>query len=842
MANQSQNRRDVLRQLRWPIRLTRMGMIAEQVLRNFWPMLSLILLGLAMLMLGAHEAMKLELVWGFFVVFVVGSLGSLIYGFRRFVWPTSEDAVDRLDSAMPARPIAAILDTQLVGSGDAASETVWRTHVERMHRAARNAKPVEPDLKIASRDPFALRYVALLAFFMAAIFGSFLRVATVADVLPLQGTVLANGPSWEGWIEPPGYTGKPALYLADLADDKISLPEGSEFTIRLYGQVGDLTVAETVSGRIGVVASGADPNQEFTATQSGNVSITGPGGKSWNIAIVPDSAPEIASVGEVERGINGEMQYTFSAKDDYAVVQGFAEISLDLVAVDRRYGLAIDPELRDIIQVTLPMPFTGSRAEFTETMVENLSQHPWANLPVKISLSALDAANNEGVGEAESIVLPGRRFFDVLAKSIVEQRRDLLWNRANNKRVSRVLRAITHAPDESLASEADYLKIRLAIRDIEAAPEIDGLSDDEVTELAQILWEIATAIEDGNLADALERLQQAQERLKDAIENGATDEEIAELMDELREAMQQYMQQLAEQSQQQPNEFSDNQEMMEMSGEQLQEMLDRLQELMEQGRMDEAEQLLDQISRMMENMQVTQGQGEQGEGQQALQGLSETLREQQGLSDETFGDLQEQGEGGGQQGQQGQTGPQGRGEGSQPGQQPGSGPGQSGEQGLADRQQSLRDQLSQQAEGLPGAGSPGGESAREALDRAGRAMERAEGALRDEDFAGALDRQSEAMEAMREGMRDMAEDMQQQQAQRGQQGDGLGQFGSDQSRDPLGRDAGATGRVGTDEQLLQGEDVYRRARELLDEIRKRSADQQRPEPEIDYLKRLLDRF
>jgi len=42
--------------------------------------------------------------------------------------------------------------------------------------------------------------------------------------------------------------------------------------------------------------------------------------------------------------------------------------------------------------------------------------------------------------------------------------------------------------------------------------------------------------------------------------------------------------------------------------------------------------------------------------------------------------------------------------------------------------------------------------------------------------------------------------------------------------------------------MLQGEDVYRRARKLLDEIRRRSGDQSRPDVELDYLKRLLDKY
>ena len=63
-----------------------------------------------------------------------------------------------------------------------------------------------------------------------------------------------------------------------------------------------------------------------------------------------------------------------------------------------------------------------------------------------------------------------------------------------------------------------------------------------------------------------------------------------------------------------------------------------------------------------------------------------------------------------------------------------------------------------------------------------------------------------------------------------------------QQRDPLGRNAGANGQIGTDENMVQDEDVYRRARELLDEIRRRSGEGERPEEELEYLERLLERF
>jgi hypothetical protein len=91
--------------------------------------------------------------------------------------------------------------------------------------------------------------------------------------------------------------------------------------------------------------------------------------------------------------------------------------------------------------------------------------------------------------------------------------------------------------------------------------------------------------------------------------------------------------------------MAENQDMQEITGDQLEQMLQSLQELMEQGRMAEAQQLLEQLRQMMENMQIArgqQGEGSRAPGQQAMEGLRETLRQQQGLSDETFGDLQEQ--------------------------------------------------------------------------------------------------------------------------------------------------------------------------------------------------------
>ena len=846
-----------LKSLRWPVRLTQTGMVAERALRSFWPFLSLCLAVIGLLMLGIQDMLALEVLWGGVVISTLGAIAFLVLGIRSFSWPTRAEALAKLDATLPGRPIQALMDDAAIGADDADSMNVWRAHQSRMAAQTEGAKPVQPDLRVSGRDPFALRYAALLLFLVALLFGSIWRVGTVGNLAGASAAV-PNGPTWEGWVEPPRYTGLPTVYLNDITDPTLRVAQGSTITLRLYGEVGALNVTETVSpiGSETPTEGAALLAQEFTVTRSGNISINGDGGRSWSVDLVTDAPPQIEITGPAEATAVGEMTLPFAARDDYGVEFGSAQITLDLDAIDRRYGLATQPDPREAIVVPLPTPITGDRRDYAESLIENFSQHPFSNLPVIVTLTAQDALEQTTQAEGTPMTLPGRRFFDPMAAAVIEQRRDLLWAAANVGRIAQVLRAISHRPEDVFRSETAYLRLRTILRRIEALAPY-GLSSTQQDEIALAMWDLAIMLEEGDLSDALERLRRAQEQLAEAMKNGASDQEIAELMQELRDASDDYIRQLSRQAQQEGEQSDERQSAensMQMTQDDLQAMMDRIQELMEQGRMAEAQQALQELQQMMENMRVTQGQGEGGQspGEQAMEGLAETLREQQGLSDQAFRDLQEQFNPGAQAGEsqdnEGRNGGQGRGQSheGQGGQGQGNGEQQGDNQAqgsgsLADRQQALRQELGRQQGNLPGAGTPEGDAARDALDRAGRAMDGAEEALREDDYAGAIDQQSEAMEALREGMRNLGEAMAQE--QRNQPGQGTAEGNRQaQNRDPLGRNAGSNGSMGTDEGLLQGEDVYRRARELLDEIRRRSGDGDRPDIELEYLKRLLDRF
>ena len=849
-------------------------MVAENLVRCFWPFWTILFLTLAPLMMGWHDLLPLGVLVALAACVLIALVTALLWGLRRFHMPGAAAALARVDAAMPGRPIAAVADIQAIGAGDPASMAVWQAHVARMAERTKSARAVEPDLRIADRDPYGLRFIAVLFFVTALLFGSVLRVTSVGDIVTGPSPALASGPVWEGWVEPPAYTGRPTLYLNDIRSGPLRVPAGSMLTLRVYGDLGGISLNENVSGRPDDLPPLAEGQQQFEIVYSGTLALEGPDERRWTVTAVADEPPFVALTDPITADAMGEMSQPFRASDDYGVESGTATIALDLAAVERRHGLAADPETIPNLVLDLPMPFTGNRAEFEGFLVDNLSEHPLANLPVTLQLSVTDAAGQTASTAPEPLILPGWRFFQPVARAVIEQRRDLMWSRDNARRVGQLLRAISHRPEDIFTSETMYLRMRTIIRRMDAIALV-GLDEETQAEIVTALWDLAIQLEDGRLADARERLRRAQERLSEAMRNGASDAEIAELMDELREATNDYMRMLAEQAE--PGDGTDQAdssgESMELSMSDLQAMMDRIEELMQEGRMAEAQALMEQLNQMMENMRVAQGEGGDGPpspGQQSMQDLADTLRDQQGLSDDAFRDLQNRADGSGQgqqddspgqqdgqqgadgQGQSGQgeqgegdagQGEQGRGQGqgSDPSDQGGSGPGDD-QRGLTERQQALRQELQRQRDGLPNLPGDSGDTARQSLDRAEGAMEGAEQALRGGDLAGAIDRQAEAMDALRDGMRELGQAMAEAQTgQSGEEGEAAGNAVPGQ-RDPLGREMGNSGQMGTEQNLLGDMDINRRAAELLDEIRRRSAEQDRPEVERDYLRRLLGQF
>ncbi|MBL6778563.1 MAG: DUF4175 domain-containing protein [Rhodobacteraceae bacterium] len=797
-------------------------------------MLSLLALGL----LNIHATISIDVFW--FGLSGAGVLvfGALAWGAWKFCPPRLEEAFRRLDRSLPARPLQGLRDYQRLGASDPISKEMWHAHQLRLEGEARKARPVPPDLSLSTRDPYGLRFTALFLFTLGLIFGSVWNLSNLQSSASSRNPAVLDVAQWEGWITPPSYSSLPTLYLNDLTDDPdLSLLKGSRIEVRLYGEVGTYILSETTSARTSELPPASEPLQTFDVVQAGEINIAGPVGARWSVYLSPDYPPNLSWDGRFETDFYGESTFSFSASDDYGVSDGQATISIDLENLDRRYGLSAQPRDAAPILLDLPMPLNGDRLDFTSKMVEDFSRSTWSNLPVKIKLEARDAIDQVGHSEEVSTRLPGRKFFDPLAAALVEQRRDLLWSDENAPRVANILRAISHKREAVFRKETNYLRLRFIITRLEATYH-NRLLDKRRDELADALWDLAMSIEDDDgLEDALERMRRAQERLSQAMKNGASPEEIAELMRELKRANEDYMRQLSreaarnqDQNRQQPSEG----DAMTLSQNNLQDMMDRIQKLMEEGRMAEAQQALDELQEMMENMQIAQGEGGEGSpGDQATEGLSETLREQQRLSDEAFRQLQDQtGREGQQSGQSGETDRSGQSEGDE----------NASEQGLAERQGDLRGQLGNQRDALSELDGGGGENTQQSLEDAEEAMRRAEEALEEGDFSGALDRQAEAMENLREGLRNLSRSLAQGENAPTEEGGTSASRQRSQQQDPLGRMTGNGASQSNENSDLSAQDMARRAQELLEEIRRRSGERQRPEDERSYLRKLLEKF
>lgn len=825
-----------LKRIEAPLRLTLLGLWAERSVRAFWPLWTVLITGFGLAALGVQDSLPLEAIWSGLVLLLFGAGWTLWRGFRAFRRPSRDEALARLDSRLPGRPIAALRDSLSLGAADPATQAIWSAHRRRMAARAGAAKAVEPDLRLATRDPYALRYLALTVLVMALIFGSVWRVATVGS-LPAPGGQgqAATGPAWEGWAQPPAYTGKPALYLADQKPGTLTLPAGTHIQLRFYGAPGALILAETISGRTDAPPA-SQTVQDFTVKQSGKLSIEGHGGRDWQVVVLPDQPPSIAPVGQIDRDANGRFKQPFTASDDYGVKKGEVTIALDLTAVDRRYGLALAPEARAPITLDLPLPMKRDRTKIDQVLVDDLSKDLLSNLPVTLTFTATDAAGQKAASAPLHVTLPGRRFFDPMAAALVEMRRDLLWNRQNAPEVDQVLKAVTYKSEPLFTDHKAYLRLRAVIKDLDRSART--LTPAQRDSLAEELWKIALLVEDGPAPNAFAAMQRAQDRLNEAIRNGASPAEIDRLMKEMRQALDSYMKEQAQKNAQSLDEPDKNAgPAMELTQEQLQQMLDKLQELMKEGRTAEAQALMNQLRDFMNNMKVNPSQGEgDGQGtpsQRALKDLGQTLRDQQKLSDDSFKGLQD--------GAPDSGAPD---SGSPDSGAPDQGGAQDG-QGLADRQKALKDRIDRLGKSgtLPGAGNPKGAEGRKKLGEAGQAMDEAEKALRDGDLPEALDKQAQALDALREGMKSLGEAQAQSQRDRNPtEGQAATEDGPQGQRDPLGRGTGEGAQIGGDGSLQQKQDVYRRAQQLLDDIRRRAGEQARPEQERSYLRRLLDLF
>ena len=744
--------------------------------------------------------------------------------------PPRAAALARLDrdARTPHQPASSSLDRLANSGADAATRALWDLHQSRLAAAIEAIEVKPPAPRMVERDVAALRFAAVLLAVCAAFVAGAERYGRVAAAFDWRSeAAIAQGFRLDAWIDPPTYTGKPPILLDTRAREiqKITTPVGSILVLRASAD----SIDARAEGALAPVAPAKSPadsaagERRWTIKGDGALRVTRDGAprSAFEITAVPNRKPTIALTARPQANGRGSLTLAYKLADQYGVASAEADFARPLIDGKAPTGRAL------VEAPKMPLQLPGGANGVGEAQTTgDLSEHPWAGARVTMTLTARDIAGEEGASEPTELTLPQRRFDNPLARALVEQRRDLVLDPDRDRpRVATALEAMLIAPEVFATPPGVYLGLRAA-----QARLADARSDQDLMGVADFLWSMALRIEDGDASQAERDLRAAEQKLREALDRGASDAEIRDLMKELRAAAEKFTRELAERA----GEPADSQN---MTSQDLNNLLDRMEDTARTGDRAQAQAMLDQLQNMFENMKSARKGSSPAEREMRRQmgELDKLTRDQQALRDETF--RRDQREQRSRAAPDGQQPPQA----GAPDDNADAAPNdRDGDPTLLDqRQQALRERLGALRERMKGLGL----KPEKGFGDAEGAMGEAEGDLRPggNGKGPAVGAQGRALEALREGAQGLQKQM---------QGEGEGESGFEatekpgaagrQGRDPLGRDRdGAKGVA--EGRLNGGPGAAQRARQVLEELRRRLADPNRPEEERDYFERLLKR-
>jgi uncharacterized protein (TIGR02302 family) len=777
-----------------------------------WPLPSLAALFAAVALLDVLPMLPGWLHAAILAAFAAGFV-AVLFRLRRFRWPSLAEERRRLetDNDLPHRPLQALADTLAAGADDPLSKALWDINRLRLAKLLTGLAVRLPLSDLPRRDPLGLRFAPFLLLAIALAAARHDPGERLLRALEPDLASLGSAPALlQVWITPPDYTGI-APILLDGTSGHLVVSAGSKLLAELQGGHGTGQLFVDDHGQR-FQALDAD-SQRLETTITGGRRLTVRQGRrpigSWTIEVAQATPPTIAFASPPEADSSGRLRLDIEAHDAYGVAKAWA-------AIRRADNPGLPP-------LTVGLPIGGGHPpSVRQAAWHDLTSHPWAGLPVTIQPTAENTAGLAATGAPVAVTLPERHFTDPVARAIIEQRRALSAAPDRRRPVVDGLAAIASAP----GAFHDDLVVFLALATARARLLRDQ-SADAVPSVLALLWETALRIEDGDRPAAERTLDEATHELQQALSKGASEAELDRLTKQLQAAMEQYLQALRRLAERRGQPLDDLDRRV-ITEQELKDMIDRMHDMARTGSRQAAQEMLDELRQMLDQLRagMPNGQSEAAAGQarQALDALQDIANGQRQLLDETFRRSQELPD------DSALSAPGGRQGKAQGGKQQGSA--RAPDDPAAGRQEDLRSRLDQLMQSLGQFGVPIAES----LGQAEQAMRSSTQSLRRGDLPAAVDAQTEAVARLQDGAR------QAEQAMGGKNGPSGGRQGAGNGRDPLGRQT--HGWSGSDESAVKIPTVsdVQKAREVLDELRKRSGEAARPPAERDYLQRLLRQF
>ena len=765
------------------LRLVRLALLWERAWPPLAAALSLLALFLALALFDTAPLLPFWLHAALAPAFAL-AIVVLLWKAWRVERPAPDEAARRLerDCGLSHRPLAALADHLAAGDPD-----LWQAHRARMEREARGLRPGWPDPVLPARDPLGLRFAVLLLLVIAAAGGRSDPSDRLARAVnPYSHRPALDSDTLEVWIVPPAYTGLGQTLLKP-GQGAVTVPAGSH-----------ARAVTSWRGWGGSALSAGGDAKPFG--EDGRAELALDGGPSldvrlglrlaasWTITICPDTPPSITVAQPPKGDERGRLTLDLDAADDYGLSRARVEV---------RPVEGADEALR--LDLVLP----GERLRQARLSLRaDLADHDWAGHKVRLTPKAEDGAGQVGEAPPVEAILPERQFRHPLARALVDWRRQLSDAPRLGPEMAEELRQILNEPQAFGGDSRVFLALSVT-RHMLMRP------DFERDRMRSLLWYAATRIEDGGLPAAEKSLEDARSRLERALADKADTAELSRLVEELEAALEQWMEAMAELGLDQSVPPGDSAAAADLS-----DMLDQLRGLAETGDREGLRRRLEQLSRLMAEMGPPgRGQGGDPAAAEAMRRLRELTSRQQELLDKSFRKV---------------PAPEDQaaddGDSPKPRRKPSSAERAEARRQAAE-QKALRQALEQLGKSMP--------QPPDSIAEAERSMRGAESSLGDGEWAEAAEQQTEAVKRLQDGARQMMERM-----------EAAGTKGSPAllPRDPFGRTLNGPTFADDGRTKVPGRSDTMRAREILQELRRRSGDQHRPEPERDYLRRLLKPF
>lgn len=602
-------------------------------------------------------------------VFLLGTIYFLKKDILRFKLPDSSALDARIESRNALlRGHISVLEDKIANPKKAMTRLLWGYFEQQILETFKKLKSPYPRALLTRRDPFALRFLAILFFISGlAVSGSQWseRITDGMFAIAPQLSAGAKAQNISLWITPPEYTGLAQTYLSgkDTISAPLQIPDGSEIKLRVKVPFGDLVAPRFFNGNSRIKMSYLGDNlygYEGAILDGDMLKINYlliPRAR-WPYVFIKDTPPEISFAKEKQSEEKTEekaelyeimedykLRFALSMVDDYSVEKLSAHLALDPMIEDKPIGNDFHDE-----RLVMSPP----NVRFKADPVYDLTWHTWAGLPVTMTFTAHDHLGQTGQTQTLSFVLPERPFEHPIAKSMIRARKTLAWNYQDSfHTIVNDLSSLLNAPDFFNHDPVIYLALRTAAVRLALAenrPQVERTQ--AAADIIKLLWAVAIAIEDGDIAHAMQELRQAQRDLERAVQDpDSTEQEIARLMDNLQEKMQNYMAELQREMQKRmengeqipslPEDFSGTMITPDMMEKMMQDLLSAMQS----GDKDKAQDMLSKLQRMMDMMDQPMSMNMPQDMQMMQDGineLQELIKKQEALLDQTRDDVQTQ--------------------------------------------------------------------------------------------------------------------------------------------------------------------------------------------------------